>query len=99
MKEWTYESMLKSMDDNKRRDINIISLYWKYKKPLFTNRQQAEIQFKRCLRAAKQLVPYEDDRLVSTIEWLENNADFKWTLETVLKYITEDLTKIKHARN
>ena len=29
------------------------------------------------------------------MDWLGPNADFKWTLETVSKYIDEDLDTIK----
>lgn len=96
--EWNFKEALKKMDESPRRDINIISLYWKNKDPKLTNKKQAEIELRRCLRAAGLLMPYEDDRLVDTMEWLKKNADFKWTLESVLKYITEDLSKLKAIR-
>ena len=92
---WDFKEALKKLDNSPRRDLNIISLYWKNKDPRLTNRLQAEIELKRCLRPAKLLTPYEDDRLVDTMEWLKKNADFKWTLESVQKYITEDLSKLK----
>lgn len=97
--EWDFKEALKKLDDSPRRDLNIISLYWKNKDPKLTNRSQAEIELRRCLRPAKLLMPYEDDRLVDTMNWLKKNADFKWTLESVAKYITEDLSKLKTKRN
>lgn len=92
--EWTLETEIKKLEDNERRDLNIIALYWEYKQPIITNQQQAQKQIARSIRAAQELTPYEDARLVKTMKWLRDNATFKWTLESCLKYINEDPSKL-----
>lgn len=93
--EWDFKKYLEGMEENKRRDLQIIALYWKFKKFSFTNKKQAEVEIRRSLRASKDLVPYEDDKIWKTIEWLAKNAKFKWTLESCIKYINEKLSDLK----
>ncbi|MCK6462845.1 MAG: helix-turn-helix domain-containing protein [Candidatus Pacebacteria bacterium] len=92
---WNFKTYLEGMDNNQRRDLQIIALYWKFKKFTFTNRKQAEVELRRSLRAAKELEPYEDDKIWQTMDWLVKNADFKWTLESCGKYINEKLSALK----
>jgi len=87
--EWNLETYKKQLEDSTRRELNIIALYWDYKKPVLNSVEQARNEIKRNLRAANSLKPYEDARLIKTIEYLQKQANFKWTLETILKYITE----------
>ena len=87
--EWNLETYKKELEDSTRRELNIIALYWDYKKPVLNSIEQARNEIKRNLRAANSLKPYEDARLIKTIEYLQKQANFKWTLETILKYITE----------
>jgi len=94
--EWDFKKYLEEMENQTRRDLSIIALYWKFKKFSFTNKKQAEVQLKRSLRAAKDLEPFEDEKIWKTMDWLSKNAKFKWVLESVGKYITEDLKKIKN---
>jgi len=94
-KEWTFKSFLEGMDNHKRRDFQIMAAYWDFKGIKFTNKEQAYGEIKRLLRAAKALEPYEDDKIVKTMNWLKKNADFKWSLESVIKFINEDLNKLK----
>ncbi|OGE44775.1 hypothetical protein A3E67_03685 [Candidatus Daviesbacteria bacterium RIFCSPHIGHO2_12_FULL_38_25] len=93
--EWDFKKYLEEMENQPRRDLSIIALYWKFKKFSFTNKKQAEVQLKRSLRAAKDLEPFEDEKIWKTMEWLSRNADFKWVLESVGKYITENLSQLK----
>jgi len=44
--------------------------------------------FKRCIRSAKILQGYPDKDLWDTFFYLDKQ-NFKWTLETVVKYIGE----------
>lgn len=92
---WNFKTYLEGMDNHTRRDLQIIALYWKFKKFTFTNRKQAEVELRRSLRAAKELEPYEDDKIWQTMDWLVKNADFKWTLESCGKYINEKLSALK----
>lgn len=93
--EWTFKSFLNEMDNHKRRDLQIMALYWKVKKIKFTNKAQAYDEIKRLLRPVKVLKYYEDEKISKTMDYLEKYADFKWSLETVRKFINEDLEKLK----
>lgn len=93
--EWDFKKYLEGMEESKRRDLPIIALYWKFKKFNFTNKKQAEVELRRSLKAAKNLEPFEDEKIWKTMEWLSKNADFKWVLESVGKYITEKLSDLK----
>jgi len=93
--EWDFKKYLEDLENQPRRDLSIIALYWKFKKFNFTNKKQTEIEIRRSLRAAKDLSPFEDEKIWKTMEWLSKNADFKWVLESVGKYITENLLSLK----
>lgn len=79
---------------DKQKHIQIIGLYARAKSIEFVNKQQQSSFIKRNLRPAQDLVGYEIQKIINTLSYLKSNADFKWTLETVGKYIDEDLTKI-----
>ena len=98
IKEWVWESFLKGMDNHIRRDFQVIALYWKTKEIKFTNREQVSIEIPRLEKPAKELSVYEDEKIYKTMDWLNKNADFKWSLETVKKYINEDLKKLDANR-
>lgn len=98
IKEWNWESFLKGMDNHLRRDFQIMALYWKTKGVKLTNREQAGLEIQRLIKPAKELSCYEDEKIYKTIDWLNKNADFKWSLETVKKYINENLTKLDANR-
>jgi hypothetical protein len=81
---------------DKRKNIQIIGLYAKAKKTTFENVAQQTSFIKRNLRAAQNLAGYDIQRIMETMYYLLKRADFKWTLETVGKYIDEDLNNIKN---
>jgi len=82
-----------------RKDIKIIYLY-AFKKEITEFTKEAEQSFiKRNLRAAMLLKGYAFERIIEVMNWLNQNADFKWKLETVSKYIDENLKAIKSKLN
>ena len=80
---------------DKQKHIQIIGLYGKAKQIKWSNKQQQQSFIKRNLRSARDLVGYDYKKIANTMKHLLDEADFKWTLETVGKYIDEDLTKLK----
>lgn len=94
--EFKFKEKLTQMALDEKRDFRmwIIALYWLMKGITFKNEEQYRAGLKRELQAAGMLKGYDKERIRETMEWLKNNADFKWTLESVGKYIDEDLTKI-----
>jgi phage replication O-like protein O len=80
--------------NDKNKHIQIIGLYAKAKKITFENKEQQNSFLRRNLRPAQSLSCYGFNRIVNIMKYLIDNADFKWTLETVGKYIDENLTNI-----
>jgi len=96
-KEFNFQNKLNDLLTNKRKDLQIIGLYWQYKGIKYTNDKQYQAGLKRELRAAKLLEGYDLDRIKEVMMWLEENTDFGWKMETIHKYIDEDLNKIKKS--
>ena len=83
---------------DKQKHIQIIGLWAKAKNIVFTSKEHQQSFIKRNLRAATNLKPYSLQRIVETMAYLIQNADFKTTLESVGKYIDEDLTKLNNNK-
>jgi len=95
-KPFSFKEKLKSLlEDEKRKDSQIIANYWKLQGITFENGEQYLPGFKRELRPVRNLLGYPLDRILEVMRWMSKNCDFRWTLETVHKYIDYDLTKIK----
>lgn len=79
---------------DKQKHIQIIGLYARAKKMVFESKEQQSSFITRNLRSAKDLSAYDFSRIISTMEFLVKTANFKWTLESVGKYIDEDLNNL-----
>lgn len=95
---WALEGKLREMESGKRRDLQVLALYYRARDAAFENSSQLSAAIKRDIRAAQKLVGYSDERIRKVTDWLDENADFKWTLETVHKYIDEDLRRLEKPR-
>ena len=84
------EKMLKSQDAR----MPIVVAYWQTKNIIAENEEQFKALLLRELRSSKILKGYNIQKIKATMEYLEQKANFKWTLETVFKYINEDLEKL-----
>lgn len=77
------------------KKTKIIIEFIKIKGYSFDNIEQFKSIFKLYKKDAKILEVYPIEKIIKTMEWLKNNADFKWVVSTVLKYIDEPLEKMK----
>jgi len=84
---------------DKQKHIQIIGIYAKAKKIYFENKEQQQSFIRRHVRPAKNLCGYDPNRIIITMKYLLDQADFKWTLESVGKFIDEDLTKTTMKKN
>lgn len=98
-KEFNFDSYKTAMLNNANLAIKIIAGYWIAKGFTFTNAKQASAAIARELRPANALTGYELKKIGDTMRWLKQNADFKWTLESVGKFIDEDLSEIEKKQN
>ena len=94
----TSSAIIPELVNDKQHHIKIIGLFARAKKTNFKSKEQQKAFIKRNLRPAKNLSAYKLEDIIETIYYLINNADFKWTLETVGKYIDEDLTNLDKGR-
>ena len=84
------------LKDNKKHVV-IIGIYAKAKNVIFNSKEHQAEFIKRNCQAAKVLVPYDPNKIIQTMLYLSSNANYKWTLETVSKYIDEDLEKLNKS--
>jgi len=92
-KKFSLDAMIKKMEKDKRKHINIIASLIKYTNPEIENKEQLRAYVTRHSRSAKQLEGFDLFKIEAVMEWLNNKCqeweDQHWTLETVLKYIFE----------
>ncbi|MEW6606050.1 MAG: helix-turn-helix domain-containing protein [bacterium] len=98
LKKFSFKEKLEKMKKDRNRHIQIIALYWQFKSYFFENKDQYQAALRRELRPARALVGYSDQTITEVMYWLEDNTDFKWTLETVHKYIDEPLGELKKSK-
>lgn len=91
----TIPDIIPDLLKDKNKHIQIIGLYALAKKIDFHSLEQQRSFIKRNLRPAKDLISYDIETIKETLIFLYKYANFKWTLETVGKYIDEDLNKLK----
>jgi len=88
---FSFSEKLKMMFEDKDRRMAIIAFYWTTKRWQFNTKEKYEPALRRELKPAGELKGYTNEEIKKTCNWLNTNADFKWTLETVAKYINEPL--------
>lgn len=79
---------IKKMEDDKRRDLNIIAFYLEKRKPDLRTYGQLCVAIKRNLRPARDLIAFWDDQLIEGFKKAEK-ATPDWVLETVVKMLTK----------
>jgi len=94
-KKFNLQENLEKMKTNKNKIIQIIRMYILAKKMKIENAQELQLIIKRNARAGKELKPFSLERIKETMFFLSNTANFKWTMETILKYITENVDDLK----
>lgn len=76
---------------------NLVADYWTVRGFHFPNKKAADLELRRDYGPIKkmELTEYDSGRVLEVMRWLQDNVDFKWTLETIPKYINEDLSKLE----
>lgn len=80
---------IKKLEDNKRRDMNIIALYLEKRKPDIRTKDQFNVTLRRHLRAAKQLSAFDDGQIIKACAEAEKEYPKLWTIETLVKLLTK----------
>lgn len=84
------EEIIRLIED-KKRHVAIIGLYLKAKGINPENKEMMSSLISRNSRAANLLVGYPVKQIMETLKGLRTQSKFKWTLETVGKYIDDGL--------
>lgn len=80
---------IKKLEDNSRRDLNIIALYLEKKKPDIRTRDQFKVALRRHLRPAKDLTAFDNTQILKACSIAEKEYPLKWTIETLVKILTK----------
>lgn len=86
---FSIQEEIKKLEDNPRRDMNVIALFLDEKKPDIRTKDQFQITIKRHLRAAKQLSPFTDDQILKAVRIAKREYPSIWQVETLLKILTK----------
>lgn len=93
---FSFKEEIKKMEENPRRDLNLIALYaserFKSLAPKIMNPQQLSSFIKRHLRDAKaiEVGGYTDNQITTATEAVKAKyRDIDWTLGTILKELTK----------
>jgi hypothetical protein len=95
---FSFKDTLSKMFKGQDRRMPIIAYYWSIKGVKFDNKEQYSSAIKRELKPAGILKGYTNERIKEVCQWLKDNSDFKWTLESVHKYIDDDLKAIERGK-
>jgi hypothetical protein len=94
--QFSMDKELQKLDENERREMNIIALYLRERDAEFTNKAQFQkIGIKRNLRPAKDLIDFEDEQILWGVELAKKEYPEVWTLETVGKMFAKHGTNRK----
>jgi len=80
---------IKKLENSDRRDLNIIALFFRYKKPDLKTYEQYQIALTRHLKPAKALVLFDNEQLIKAIEVAKKEYTEIYTLETLLKILVK----------
>ena len=80
---------IKKLENSPRRDLNIIALFFDYKKPKLETYEQFQIALKRHLKPAKMLVVFSNEQIINAIETAKKEYPEIYTLETLIKILTK----------
>lgn len=86
--QFSLKDEIKKLEDNTRREMNIIALYFDERKPDLQTKAQYQIALKRHLRAAKQLIPFTDAQIIKGLKQAKQQTP-DYTIETIVKMLTK----------
>lgn len=86
---WDSNKYIEILLKDKQPHIRIIGYYWKIKDFTFPTKKIATIELKRDLKPASELIGWPEEKIYKVMDWLQEKVDFKWTIESISKYIKE----------
>ena len=88
-KPFSLEEEIKKLEENPRREMNIIALYFEHRKPDLQNREQYNQAIKRHLRPAIALKSFTDAQIIKALDYAMKEYKDVYTIETLLKILVK----------
>tara|TARA_R100001530_G_C4318741_1_gene155116 strand:- start:1255 stop:1698 length:444 start_codon:yes stop_codon:yes gene_type:complete len=103
-KEWWEENWdsglyLRNMLEDAQQHIRIIATFALQKNYTFENYDQIQFFINRNAKPAKRLIPFTLGKIKQTLSYLLETADYKIGLETIEKFILEDIQDLKQEES
>lgn len=80
---------IKKLEEDDRRDLNIIALYLEHRMPDLQNRKQYEQSLRRHLKPAGILKDFTDTQILKALDYAKKEYKDIYTLETLIKILTK----------
>lgn len=88
-KPFSLKEEIKKLEDDERRDLNIIALYLDHRKPDLQTYEQYQETLKRHLKAAKALKVFSNEQILKALDYAKKEYEDIYTLETLIKILTK----------
>jgi len=89
------EQKINEYATHKDKVTRIIGFFLKAKNIKPENKEQLYRIYSRHVKDARELDCYSDEKIKRTMKYLIDNANYKWTLGSVLKHIDEDFNLLE----
>ena len=89
---YNFQEQIKLLEDNPRRDLNIVAFYLAERKPNLQTQDQFNLAIRRHLRGAKALQVFTNEQIIAGAKKAKREYGDKgidWTLETLTKILTK----------
>ena len=88
-KPFSLKEEIKKLEENPRRDLNILGLFFERKKPDLRNYEQYKKAFGQHLPYAIKLKVFDDDQILKACSKAEKEYPDIWTVSTLVKILTK----------
>ena len=78
---------IKKLEDNPRRDLNIVALYFEHRQPDLQTYEQYEQALKRHLKPAGKLKVFTNQQILKALDYAKKEYKDIYTIETLLKIL------------
>ena len=86
---FNWDSYLKAMEDDKREGVQLIAYFFRERKISFGSKEQAQEAIIRHAKAANNVIKFPKEKVLAAFEKCKDkHSDVDWSLETVLKKLT-----------
>lgn len=86
---YSLKEEIKKLEDNPRRDLNIVALYFEHRKPDLQTKEQYEVALKRHLKPAGILKNFTDAQILKALDYAKKEYKEIYTIESLIKILTK----------